>query len=302
MSKTVLAIVCGDIHLSQTKPAYRSLEKDWYAVMAGYLDQLKTLAKNHNCAVLCAGDVFHTWYSPPELINFAIENLPTMYSIRGNHDLPDHRNEDVRRSAYWTLVEAGKLIDLTQPKYFNGGKFGVHPFSYGIPIVPNPDPRPGRVDLALAHSYIWMEGFGHSEAAETDREYHYQRKLAGYTLAAFGDNHHGFLVQGKPSILNCGTFLIRRSDESDCKPQVGIVYSDGTFGIHYLDTSKDVYIDSLYSPREKTTEMDRFHCDLTGVLKHDSIDVEDRIRRALEAVNPNERVCGIVLESIGGKR
>ena len=44
------------------------------------------------------------------------------------------------------------------------------------------------------------------------------------------------------TIFNCGTLMRRKSDEVDYKPQVGLLYSDGTVKPHYLDISKDIHL------------------------------------------------------------
>ena len=72
----VIAILCADVHLSLNPPVWRSNEPDWFAAMKRPLDEIKELQKkNHDCPVFCAGDIFHKWDSPAELINWAIDNL-----------------------------------------------------------------------------------------------------------------------------------------------------------------------------------------------------------------------------------
>ena len=50
------------------------------------LEQIRDLQKEFDCPVICAGDIFDKWNSPPELINFAYDNLPEIYAIPGQHD------------------------------------------------------------------------------------------------------------------------------------------------------------------------------------------------------------------------
>jgi len=130
----VIAILCSDIHLCHTPPVARSAEPDWYVAMERQLDELRAVAEQHGAPIVCAGDIFDRWNSPPELINFAIQSSPKMHSIPGQHDLPHHRYEDMQRSAYWTLVAAGVLTDLgTVPKVVSNW-LAVHPFPWGFPI------------------------------------------------------------------------------------------------------------------------------------------------------------------------
>ena len=103
-TENIIAIFAADLHLSLKAPIWRSTEQDWFEAMLRPLVELRTLATLHNCPIVYAGDIFDKWNSPPELINFAIEHLPKGHAIPGQHDLPLHNYEDIRKSAYWTLV------------------------------------------------------------------------------------------------------------------------------------------------------------------------------------------------------
>src|SRR3990172_3116798 len=99
-----IAILTADWHLSHKPPIFRSTEPDWYAAMQRPLDEIISLSVIHHCPVLCAGDIFHKWNSPPELINFVMSQADcTKLTIAGQHDLPNHNFREIERSAYWTL-------------------------------------------------------------------------------------------------------------------------------------------------------------------------------------------------------
>ena len=117
MKKEVIAIEVADLHLSHRGPSNRTAKPDWYEIMAYYLDQLTALQiKYDHCPIVVAGDFLDHWNQPPELINFLIDELPeNIYGIPGQHDLPNHSYDHIHRSAYWTLVEAGKINDIKYP-------------------------------------------------------------------------------------------------------------------------------------------------------------------------------------------
>ena len=112
MNTPVVAIACSDIHLTLTPPAARAKEPDWFAAMLRPLNELRHLAKIHEVPIICGGDVFDTWRVPNELVNWAIQHLPEMYSIPGQHDLPFHQIDDIDKSAYRTLEWVGVLKQL----------------------------------------------------------------------------------------------------------------------------------------------------------------------------------------------
>lgn len=249
----VLAILVADIHLSHNPPIARSCETNWYGVMAGYLWQLKQLAQEHNALVICAGDIFHTWKSPPELINFALEHLPKgMYAIPGQHDLPYHSFTDIKKSAYWTMVEAGVVNHLDPgAEFYNKHKCGIYMrgFPWGFAVkgrIPTIEecfekkaPR-----VAVVHAFCWNNESKFPDAPANQNYKEYRKALIGYDVAIFGDNHKPFDVPAKDKtgglwMFNCGGFMRRRIDEKDHKPRVGLLYKSGKVKTHYLDVSKD---------------------------------------------------------------
>lgn len=231
-----LALLCSDIHLSINPPAARRGESDWFAAMERTLQQVKDLASAHgNIPVICAGDVFDRWNSPPELINFALEHLPTLWAIPGQHDLPLHRMDLIEKSAFWTLVIAGKIHILDRVKIPIAG-LEVYGFGWGAEIVPPLDDF-SIIRLAVVHRFIWTGDYGYPGASDDSNLAQIRKKLKGYTAAVFGDNHKGFIVG---SILNSGTLFRRKSDEIDYKPSVGILMKTGEIKRHFLDTSGEM--------------------------------------------------------------
>lgn len=223
-----LAIVCSDIHLSHLPPIARTGEANWYGVMKRQLQELKALKKELDpIPLICAGDVFDHWRSPPELINFALKYLPEMYAITGQHDLPYHNYEDLHRSAYWTLVQAGLIYHIEPLESQRINSIDV----VGLPWGASADTsKEFKGDLAVIHSYCWKGK--RIPGLTTDRTHHdswwKDLKRRGFKAALFGDNHHGFLANNG-HLLNSGTFFRRKISESDYQPKVGILLTSYRF-------------------------------------------------------------------------
>ncbi len=260
----VIAILCADIHLSIKAPVWRSTEEDWFAAMKRPLDELRELQSKYDCPILCAGDIFDKWNSPPEIINFALKYLPErMYCIPGQHDLPDHNYSEIHRSAYWTLVKAGKIYrdmqfnqetivslhdNLLDNKNVCVDNIRVYGFPYGHALKPCIGSDKNHFHIALIHEYKWIKNHSYPNAPiENKITPVLSKSNYGYDIIVYGDNHNGFLYANMAgtAIFNCGCLMRRKSDEIDYKPQVGLLYADGKIGCYYLQTANDKFLANI---------------------------------------------------------
>lgn len=291
MSKPICILV-SDLHLSHTPPVARSTEESWYAVQAGYLAQLKQIAKDAgDVPVVCAGDIFDRWDAGSTCTNFAIEHLPHMFAVAGQHDLPNHSYADIERSSYWTLMQAEKIsnLDYTIKHPYSHDGLLLYGFPWGCDI--KPPKRLGaqkNIHLAVVHAYCWRAGCGHPGAEDSTLSAKYRDSLKGYDTAVFGDNHVHFTdSKGTPTIYNCGTFMRRKLDERDCKPGVGILYADGRISRQPLITDQDKFIDvaairDAFATDAKIAGFLEYIRNMTG----EQLSFEDAVRRGLDKLSP----------------
>ncbi len=314
------AILIGDIHLSHKPPIARSSEKDWYETQRRYLQEVRDMAFtgtgpcNGSVPVLCAGDIFDDgWRSnkcPPELINFALEYIDKWYCVPGQHDLPHHRLDDIQKSAYWTLVKAGKIIHVdverdTGPTEVGGVR--IFGFPWGCPIGPPYFSVPAssfHMDIAIIHSYIWMAGKGHAQADKKHRTGNFAERLDKYDVAVFGDNHIPFekKLGNGVTIYNTGSFMRRKMDEITHKPSIGLLNSKGEVKRHYLDVSQDKFLDheelkKLAIPNENMVEFLEKLRDLTDT----TVSFENAIMRYMDEMEVSQEVKEIIISSLDQK-
>lgn len=268
------------------------------------LEQLWDLQKKHNCPIICCGDIFDHWNAPAETINFALQKLPFMYAVPGQHDLPHHSYDNIKQSAYWTLVKAGRIKNLRwgNPEvvlfeHDSNSALVLHGFPWGTEITKRQmgtdDPN---VHLAVVHSYIWITGHSYPNAPKEKRAGEYFDSLKGFTAAAFGDNHKGFLsTKGPCPIFNCGTLMRRKADEFSYEPQVGLLYTDGHFEPHLLTTASDQFIDveEALSIVERTMEGVQFVEELMK-LGNSCIDYAEAVTQFCEKNGINKRVRKVI--------
>jgi len=301
-----VAILTADIHLSHTPPAARSHEPDWYEAMRRqlrWLKQFQTELAEYPIPIFVAGDIFHKYNPPAELINFALRELPdNIYAVPGQHDLPFHSIQDIHKSAYWTLAEAGKIknVEYKTPTYFCTHRMiRLHGFPFGHPLTPreiesdDADTEKFQyIDIALIHEYCWQRGASYPKASDEQSAEHHQKNTKNYDVLVFGDNHipHEDFSK-KPAVFNCGGFYRRTIDEVDYRPSVGVLYSDKTIRREYVPVQQDVFVTKQESPvlDSNITEFVRYLSNTTT----NPLDVEEVIRHYVRSNNVPEVAGGL---------
>ncbi len=237
-----LAILISDIHLSLKAPRCRANEPDWLEAQARSLREIIEVSDRLKIPVVCAGDVFDRYDPSPELVNYAIDELPFMYAVAGNHDLPYHNLGAIQTSAYWTLVKAGKLSDLTPGKFHVLPGFIAYGFPFGVEIT-TPDDHCVVLKLAVVHDYCWdsgdrKTGFPGAPIEKSAKEH--AKKLKGYDIALFGDNHVSSDYQANKGlwIHNHGNLIRRTVDECKRIPTYSVLLNDGTVERVELESAK----------------------------------------------------------------
>ena len=303
----VIAIACGDLHLQHKPPRCRECEPDWYAAMARPLGEIRELARKyststHNVLVICAGDIFDRWNSPPELINWAILHVQSILAIPGQHDLPEHNYEDRHRSAYETLVRAGHAVNLP-PSFcvtYPGLLLTGFPWGFDVEGSSVPSGR-GVVSIAVAHEYNWIAGTEYPGAEKTQRITTKRKNLLDFDVVIFGDNHKGFHTRiGNTEIFNCGTMMRRKIDEIDYKPQVGLIYSDGTVVPHFLDISQDkIEVPEISEIDPEVALNAKDFLDELSSLEQNPLDFRLAVERYVKTGNVSKKVEAALLEAMG---
>ena len=286
-----VAIAISDLHLTLHPPAARGEGMDeWRKVQRKYLWLVDKLASKYEIPVLIAGDIFDRWNTPPELINMAIDILPRWcITVPGQHDLPFHLKTAVERSGY------GVLSKITRIKDISGGK-EVNPFpgvvikGFGWGEEITPPERKGKLNILLAHRYVWIEGKSYPGA---DEKCHLSRveNLHHYQVAVFGDNHKNFITKrGGTIVVNCGTFIRRRRDEIDCTPGIAVIFENGEVKRKKFDTSQDQFVEESET---KKIDIDEFIQDLHA-LSVSGVDFRTEVDRFLEECE-DERVKKMIM-------
>lgn len=244
--RIVVAATVGDIHFRHDRPRCR-VEPDWTEVEHAQVKRLRVVLKEHgDPPLLIAGDLFHKWNSPPEVVNRWIDHFPPCYAVPGNHDLPYHNAADIKKSAYWTLVQAGKVAHLRPGKPVRlKDAVWIHGFGFGSePRYEGQFRHLQGLHVALIHAYCWRDGHAFPGVREEDHARGWAKRLRKFDGLIFGDNHRAFdwgWGTDLPWVRNGGCFTRQTTAEMDTQPTVGLIWSDGTLTAEPLDCTGDKF-------------------------------------------------------------
>lgn len=303
-----VALSTGDWHLWHKPPVARTAEPDWWVAMSRPIHQIRELADKYKVPILFTGDLTDRYNPPPELLNWMLVELPTnMYGVPGQHDMPYHSAADLNKSAFWTMVLAGRITHLAGGEPLGLMDVVLSGFPWGSQLLPSPKRHSleGRKHIAIVHAYCSAKGHSYPGAPETSRWTNLSKQLRGYDAVVVGDNHDGFLARTKAGmwVLNGGTMLRRKVDEIPYKPCVGIIYSDGTVKRHFLDCSADQFVDSAISDDAKKVgimDLDEFLGGLRG-LGDKALDFREAVTHLLSNINASKRLRKFVMEVVEGE-
>jgi len=204
--------------------------------MDRHLEWVNTQAVLNDCPIVCAGDVFDRWNPPAELVSWAIDHLPEMYAIPGQHDLNGHDYERRMDGAYGALVKAGVIHDLPSEEWFilpdsTEGRPEVFIWANPWGRYAEPTVRPdweGAITLQVMHKYVYNS----KKVAYKDAPVNglVDPKITGvFDAVLSGDNH---IAWSTLKWLNPGSLMQLKRDQKDHCPSIGALWSDGT--VHRL--------------------------------------------------------------------
>lgn len=298
-----IAILTGDWHVWGRAPSYRSLEQDWLGVYARAFDKMKAIQRRFgNIPVLLAGDVFDYYNPPPEIINWLISNMPkNVCAVPGQHDLQNHSLELIRKTGYWTLVEAGAIwhVGNVNTVYsIVSGKMVLEGAGWNAIAEPPQFPRvEGEARIFMAHRYVYSSSANSYQGVDESRNIsHLEGFLKTCDVAVFGDNHVPFTARaGDCLVVNCGTLLCRKADENIRDAGFYVLMDDFSVKRVWTGDDKDVFSSregSVLSPKIDMGFMEELQ---NGNALDMDFEAEvgkelDRLHASPEAIKTNDEI------------
>lgn len=218
----VTAILVADLHIRDDVPECRT--DDFLMAQSNKMEFLSYMKKECDCPVLMAGDLFHKPRVSQYTEALAIRQLPGMYGVPGQHDLPSHNLDNIFKSSIGVLSAANKIRLLLDDPLVIDYTFIVKGFPFGVPFSSLKTDYKGR-KVAVIHKMIHKDQAIHSSIESTAGIY--LLKKSNYDLIVSGDNHLPFVVEYEGRILvNCGSMMRTTADQIDYVPGLWLWYSE----------------------------------------------------------------------------
>jgi predicted phosphodiesterase len=251
------AILCADLHIRPDAPICRT--DNFFDAMENKINFILDLSKQHDCPILVAGDLGNHALNngwPTWLLNWTIEKFDcvqyfeydnarsNLFVIPGQHDLPNHRLDLLKKSGIGVLAKAGKIKLFEKKEAVNiKDKFNLFAFPYGIEIE---DPWPFDTSLhgpniAIIHQMI-IKNKPLWPGQNASKGHQILKKFPRYDLILSGDNHNSFVVeyQGR-KLVNPGSMMRTTIDQENHEPQVYLWYANtNEIETVYLPIKKNV--------------------------------------------------------------
>jgi len=228
------AILVGDLHLMDRQPQCRT--DDFWKAQEKKILWLRKLQEKHQCPVLCAGDVFDKWNSSLELVGWAIRNLPYMYTIYGQHDLPQHNLSLAHRSAVNVVQSANRIFISNKGKRYSPfDNFELYGYNYGQPYKSEQLKTIRKSNnikrkIAVRHIMTYSPKLGKPfPDCTSDNARVLLKKMKEFDLILTGDNHQAFVLVDGPNerlLVNPGSFTRISADQIDHKPRVYLWWAE----------------------------------------------------------------------------
>jgi len=224
--KSPSCILTADWHIRPDMPECRTdnfLEEQEKKVLF-----IVDLAKKHKCPILIAGDIGNKSQWPNWLLRWfawAIKEVDVI-AIPGQHDLPNHRIDELDRSAQGVL-SITDVVDLRTKVFASKEKdFVLVSYPFSQPLKHH---FPKHIDkilptIAMTHQMIIKEKLWPDQVAPKGNVI--LKKYPEYDLILSGDNHEPFVFEYKNRLLvNPGSLMRTTAAQINHKPRVYLWYA-----------------------------------------------------------------------------
>ena len=294
-----MKLLCtADIHLKEKKPECRIAEEDWLQVIEQKMARIGEIASDANVdAVVIAGDVFDGWRGVSfEFFNRCVVWMnyikantkdKKIYTIAGNHDLPEHLYEQISRTPYQAMCVSGVFTDIYADDTL--------PFTC---MAYTDQSITASKDILVAHKGLYLENKIFPGVSENAQVGNFVKNCIppNVRLVIAGDFHKPFTTTiGSTLVVNCGSIFRLRADQCEFQPVVHIVDTDMmTVVSKKLPLSNPIRRDYIDDRNDRKEELNEIIGSIDGDFEI-TLNYRDNFKKLTEAL-PNQSVINSIFE------
>jgi predicted phosphodiesterase len=282
-------ILTADWHLREDTPV--CYIGDWIKDQWDAVDFVRVLQYKYGCPVYHSGDLFHYWKPSPDLLSEASQRIPDdFFTVAGNHDLPMHSMELIKKSGLYNLMINNKALLLELGTDAEGCSWNQLPSN-------NVKFNPMKVLVWHVMTYQGAEPW---PGCTDPKAMKLLRKYDAYNLIVTGDNHKSFVeVYEGRLLVNPGSLTRQTAAQIDHRPSVYLYYA-------LTNTVKRVEIpipDNVISREhldfasEKNARIESFISKLNSNYQV-SMNFEDNLERFRKKNKVKDSIMQIIYKSI----
>jgi len=213
------AILASDLHIRGDVPICRT--DDYIEAQDKKLNFMFELCQTNDCPLLIAGDIGHVSQWPNRLlerfISIASKYAIDIIGIPGQHDLPQHKIDNLNKSGCGVLNACGTIQMINVPVIYKD-KFIINPFPWGKKIV-----EARNLDLpnvAMSHQMV-IENKLLWPGQIAPKGNQLIKKFVSYQLILTGDNHSSFVSEcDNRWLVNAGSMMRMTAAQREFKPSI----------------------------------------------------------------------------------
>lgn len=283
----IIAIFCGDVHITDKKPIARCDEPDWEEAQFRVLDFVKNITDTYKCPLFIGGDFLDKPVIPFGLFNKIKLHLPDsgVYCLLGNHEQVDKRtNANIINTSWYALQYLGcKVFSEPTVTCIGDVKVGLIPATNSeeefIDYVENTQ----NCDVIVMHKYVWSAEVGsYPGANENHRADNISNMFPNAKVIFCSDNHKGFRAD---KVVNCGMLIRDNADLVNYTPHVWAL--DDAYNVYPIEipTDLDLITDRHLVASKEAKKNEAAFIRTLGDSKDISLSFEDNLKKVLERLD-----------------
>ena len=286
MSKQILTIHTGDIHLTDKKPLARVDEPDWYKAQFRVLEWLMKYKQGSH--IVIGGDLFDSPSISFKLLNQCSHYFSAEYctAVIGNHEQPNKNEIGVEDSVFTTGHLMSLYTGIIQPKilYIHGVLYGFIPASNSEDFFLKQVQMLQNVDVIVMHKFVWYESDNKIPDSLKSSHAHKIQKLFPNAKVIFtSDNHRQFsCIETTPKVYNCGMLIRDNADLVNYQPYVFQLYDDFSVEQIKVPIESDLITNKHLVEQKVKLETEQIFIKTLDSVKSTSISFYDNLINRLE--------------------